>query len=149
MSVISAVSRKCSTLADGSLRIVVEISPVDALAAFQLFCQPETPMALARIQPQAAIKQAQDETIAADKPKRGLLSQWCALRCTEPIFWEFLSKRFIEPVSNEKEAKELIYRVCVIKSRAELDTNNAAAATFHNLIREKYAEYLNHNTIVR
>jgi len=129
-------------MSDNSLRILVEVPELEANAAFELFGKRGSPLALARLMPETAIKQAQNETIAEDKPKRGLLSQWSALRCTEPIFWQFLSKRFIEPVSNEKEAKELIYRICVIKSRSELDTNNAAAATFHNLIREKYAEYL-------
>ena len=128
-------------MSDNSLRILVEVPELEANAAFELFGKRGSPLALARLMPETAIKQAQNETIAEDKPKRGLLSQWCALRCTEPIFWQFLSTRFIEPVSNEKEAKELIYRVCVIKSRAELDTNKAAAATFHNLVREPYAKF--------
>lgn len=47
--VIEATSVKCNTLADGTLRITVEIEPFNALAAFTLFRQPGTVMALAAI----------------------------------------------------------------------------------------------------
>lgn len=51
--VIPASSVKCQTLADGTLRIVVEIEPAQALAAFTLFRSPGTPMALAALKVQA------------------------------------------------------------------------------------------------
>jgi len=50
--VIEATSVKCATLVDGTLRITVEIEPMHALAAFTLFRQPGTVMALAAINPE-------------------------------------------------------------------------------------------------
>lgn len=46
---IEATSVNMKTLADGTLRITVEVEPYNALAAFALFRQPGTVMALAAI----------------------------------------------------------------------------------------------------
>lgn len=47
--VIEASSVRCQTLADGTLRMTVEIEPRLALAAFILFRSPGTAMALAAL----------------------------------------------------------------------------------------------------
>lgn len=52
---IEATSVSIKTLVDGSLRLTVEIEPFRALAAFTLFRQPGTVMAL------AALKAPEDE----------------------------------------------------------------------------------------
>jgi hypothetical protein len=54
-TLIEATSVAMKTLADGTLRIVVEVEPYRALDAFALFRAPGTVMAL------AAIKQPKDE----------------------------------------------------------------------------------------
>lgn len=48
-TLIEATSVAMKTLADGTLRITVEVEPYNALAAFTLFRQPGTVMALAAI----------------------------------------------------------------------------------------------------
>jgi hypothetical protein len=48
-NIIEATSVAIKTLADGTLRITVEVEPYNALAAFTLFRQPGTVMALAAI----------------------------------------------------------------------------------------------------
>jgi hypothetical protein len=48
-AVIEATSVSMKTLVDGTLRIVVEVEPNNALDAFALFRQPGTVMALAAI----------------------------------------------------------------------------------------------------
>lgn len=58
------------TLADGTLRITVEIPPGEANDAFALFGRPGVPVALARIDPDAALKQAQNDTIDRDQEDR-------------------------------------------------------------------------------
>jgi hypothetical protein len=50
--IIEATSVSMKTLVDGTLRLVVEIEPIHALAAFTLFRQPGTVIALAAIKPQ-------------------------------------------------------------------------------------------------
>jgi hypothetical protein len=49
-TLIEATSVAMKTLADGTLRIVVEVEPNNALDAFTLFRAPGTVMALAAIQ---------------------------------------------------------------------------------------------------
>lgn len=49
--VIEATSVSMKTLVDGSLRITVEVEPLNALAAFTLFRSPGTVIALAAIKP--------------------------------------------------------------------------------------------------
>jgi hypothetical protein len=49
-ALIEATSVSLKTLADGTLRITVEVEPYNALDAFTLFRQPGTVMALAAIQ---------------------------------------------------------------------------------------------------
>ena len=63
MSVISATSISCRTMADGSLRIVAEVSTIDAQAAFALFGLPGQPMALAALTQEAAKDTAQQAVI--------------------------------------------------------------------------------------
>jgi hypothetical protein len=53
---IEATSVAMKTLADGTLRITVEVEPYAALSAFALFRQPGTVMAL------AALKQPESES---------------------------------------------------------------------------------------
>jgi hypothetical protein len=53
---IEATSVAMKTLADGTLRITVEVEPYAALAAFSLFRQPSTVMAL------AALKQPESDS---------------------------------------------------------------------------------------
>lgn len=59
------------TMADGTMRITIEVEPKAAAAAFALFGLPGVPVALARIEPQAALKQAQNDTIAEAEPSHG------------------------------------------------------------------------------
>lgn len=47
--VIEATSVSMKTLVDGTLRITVEVEPLNALAAFTMFRQPGTVMALAAL----------------------------------------------------------------------------------------------------
>lgn len=158
--VISAVSRKITTLADGSMRIMVEVSATDALAAFELFGQPATPMALAALTQDASIASAQASTIASDKPKGGALSKWAAMRCAESDFQKFIRPIYDKlmggdgsrygDVTPENDfngdcalwARHCILVICDIESRAELDTNEIAKSKFNGIIREPYIEWI-------
>ena len=52
-NVIEGASARISTLADGTLRVTVDIEPRDAQAAFRLFGTPGTAVALAALNSQA------------------------------------------------------------------------------------------------
>lgn len=49
MEAIAAITRTVKTLVDGTLRLTVDIEPVDAVSAFAAFSAPGTPVALAQL----------------------------------------------------------------------------------------------------
>jgi hypothetical protein len=61
------------------------------------------------------------------------LAQVAGTLCTLPAFWTYLG------LSSEAEASEYVRNVCGVKSRAELDTNPAAAQLFHDYVRRPFA----------
>lgn len=144
MDAIEAVSRSVKTLADGTLRLSVDISPIHAQDAFKLFGSPDVPMALARLTVEASKERAQAEMVE-DKPKGGYLSQWLAMRCNEPEFWEFVDNKFYNGaglVDNFDFCDEIVKGWLQIASKTELDNNENAAARFHSEIRQPYAKWL-------
>lgn len=156
MSVISGVSRNVKTLADGTLRISIDISPTEAQEAFALFGAPNVPIALARLTQDASIASAQASIIASDKPKGGALSKWAAMRCGEIDFQKFIRPIYDKYIHEngdvypdndfdgnyESYAKHCILVICDIESRAELDTNDYAKVRFNTIIREPYIEWI-------
>lgn len=149
MSVIEASSIGVRTMADGTLRLTVDIEPRHAQDAFRLFGAPGVPIAL------AALKTAKSEPQREDKPKGGLLSQWAAMRCSEVMFqrwvaetfpavwekWLDKSARSVAPkIDPTIVAANVVRDVCGIESRAELDSDDAAAERFHKLIRGPWSK---------
>ena len=145
MSAIAAVSRNVKTLADGTLRLTIDIEPNNAQEAFKYFGMPDVPMAIARLTQEASIEHAQTETI--NEPKGGAGSQWLAIRCGEPEFWRFLESKTeckdwhgaIEVVS---DADEVVKQYLSITSKKELDNDKAAEKRFHEMIRKPYTDWL-------
>ena len=64
------------------------------------------------------------------------LSKWAALRCADPEFWRWIEfdqrvRRYARlPINDEKAAAECIRDYCEVASRAEFDTDPAAAQRF-------------------
>ena len=121
-------------MADGTLRLTVDIEPRHSQAAFALFGAPGTPMAL------AALKSAKAEPA----PKGGQLAQWVAMRCGEAAFQRWLQDTFPAQWQDAhgdtpaKWAASTVRAVCGIESRAELDNDDAAAVRFHAAIRKPF-----------
>ena len=140
MSAISAAAMTVRTMADGSLRITVEVEPQDAQQAFALFGKPGAPMALAALAVgHAAVQEP-------EKPKGGERAKWCALRCQEPEFQQWLKAAFPLAWSHGigdtdvHRAASVIRAVCLIESRVELDNDKYAAVRFDTLIRMPWME---------
>jgi hypothetical protein len=150
MSAIEAVSRNVKTMADGTLRLTVDISPVHAQDAFSMFGMPDVPLALARLSIQASQAIAQQETIAKEpkEPLTGLALlavQWCQ----EPNFWKWANElNGMEFIRSESQAKDFVTSVCGIESRKELSANTQAAAQFQQEIRAPYMQFLRDAGIV-
>ena len=57
---------RAQTMADGSLRVTVDLSPADAVGAFTAFGSPGSPVALARVKDEVAVEEGRPK---ANKPK--------------------------------------------------------------------------------
>lgn len=82
---ISAAAMRCRTMADGSLRIEVEVEPCDPQRAFAMFGMPGAPMALAALVPgYAAAGEPEPE------PRGGALAKLAGRWCAMPEFLRWL-----------------------------------------------------------
>lgn len=140
MSVIEAASVSLKTMADGTLRIAFDVEPAHAQAAFALFGAPGTPAALAALRTGHAAKS--DAPAAPEKPKGGALARLAGMWCNDAHFHDWLSGPRGFLVEDAEEAAQFIRSECGVESRAELDTNEAAAERFHARIRTPYRDYL-------
>lgn len=140
---IEASSVRVQTMADSTLRLVVDIEPRFANAAFQLFGKAGTPMAIAALKVTKLDPGDMSERYvrnsgngAHDKLKGGPLSQDAARICQTPEFRAFMcggSQMFPE---TEEGAAASMRSYCGIKSRAELDHDARAARLFGALMTQ-------------
>lgn len=142
MSAIEASSVRVNTLADGTLRLTLDIEPRNALAAFTLFGAPGTPLAL------AALRTQPEKPAKLEKPKGPPLhSQWLAMRCGEYEFQCWVHARWsdhgkeIPAMPMADFIAEVVRRVLGVKSRSEIDTDPEAFKRFEDLIRKPWAEH--------
>lgn len=140
MSAIPAASVSLKTMADGTLRVSFDIEPNQAQDAFRLFAAPGTPVAIAALQVgYAAVREP-------DPPKEpvGPLCKWLVMRCAEPEFWRWLESEVNDgnPVTNEKQAGEVVKLFLDIESRKEVDTDEAAEKQFHDFVRVPFQRWL-------
>jgi hypothetical protein len=163
MTAISAAAMRVRTMADGSLRIEVEVEPNDAQEAFAMFGRPGTPMALAALKDGYAsqddknreMREKLDEMPVA---KGGALAKLAGQWCEMPEFHRWLADHFayawrkaaedlnhpsaLRPPEPEEVAAEVIRRHCGIASRAALDHNEQARQQFDGAIRRPFSDHL-------
>lgn len=148
--VIEAASVKVGTMADGTLRITLDIEPMNAQAAFALFGSPGTPIALAALKAGFAAHGlatnpvvAHKEPNVSDKPKGGELAKLAGQWSKDPNFWRWASKTNPPKwdIRTEEEAAAYFYETCEVDSRADLDHDKVAAERFQALIRGPYMRY--------
>jgi len=141
MMAVEASSVRVSTMADGTLRIVCDIEPRHAQAAFALFGSPGTALAIAALVPEH--KRAPDP----EPIKGGEIARWLGIRCGEAEFAQWLadtwSKQFAEAhgSSPREWAASVIRAVCCVESRAEFDNDIEAERRFHKRIREPWVAH--------
>lgn len=139
VAAIMGCTRTVRTTVDGSLVIQFEIEPRHAQKAFALFGAPGTPVAMARIMPEVAQRQAQRDTAAVEKG--GQLCKLAAIFCNSEDFRTWLRLTYDPLPRNAEDAAEIIRRVCKIESRSQLDHDPEAAATFHSTFRLPYSAW--------
>ena len=129
---IEAVSRQCKTMADGTLRITIDVSPIHARDAFGLFGAPDVPMVLGRLV-------MDHERNPEPEMKGGPLAKLAGMWCNDRYFIEWVAS------NTGMEPDEWIKDVCGIQSKRELDHSDDAAARFHICIRKPYSAWLERN----
>jgi hypothetical protein len=154
MSAIEAASVGIKTMADGTLRLTVDVEPANAQAAFSLFGAPGTPMALAALKVgHAAVKEPVPE-----KPKGGELARLAGIWCNDRAFLEWIRPAYdramggngngwgdVGPEDFQNGWKGYtVHALCLlagIESRVELDHDAAAAERFQRLIRGPFMKH--------
>jgi hypothetical protein len=148
MSVIEAAAMRCRTMADGSLRIEVEVEPRNAQAAFALFGAPGRAVALAALKDGAG---AVTEIPVSEKPKGGEWAKLAGMWCADPDFWKWVGSVMhsgrICHVYNECDASVFIREICRIESRAYLDHDSHGLHRFKIAIRDPFVEWMKANGI--
>lgn len=132
MSAISGTRRQYKEMADGTLRVSIDIDPMFKAQFLELFGAIDMPVALAPLQPN--FDQPKEE-----EKKGGPLAKSAAQMCAYPVFIKFMEEKYMG-VGTEEDTAHLIRELCKIKSRSELDHNPEAAKRFHELMRQ-YREW--------
>lgn len=133
---ISGTRRQYKEMADGTIRVSIDVDPRFKKEFLELFPEIDTPVALA---PLALDFEKKEE----DKPKGGPLSKSAAMLCDNPKFQQYCREQHCGGLPNspsEKTDTDMAANVvrghCEIQSRSELDHNPEAAKRFHELMRE-------------
>lgn len=102
------------------------------------------PVALARMAP-SELKQQLQESVEIERKKEPrdwntlLPSNQAALKCNEPMFWQFLNEQVLnhKGVGNSQDAATLVRRMCNVNSRADFDHNDGKRAAWEQI----YSDY--------
>lgn len=97
-------SSSARTMADGSLRITVDLSPMDAIGAFTAFGTPGSAVAIARITNEVAVEESRPK---ADKPVKGPYGEY-AKKLVQSGF--FMSPDVWAAVGTDKDYLEWVKR---------------------------------------
>lgn len=159
MNAVSGTRRAIKELVDGTIRLSVDISPVDRKAFFDLFPDIDMPIALAPLvddfdrQDEPGVVEPDPMT---DRPKGGELAKLAGMLCSDPRFQKWMMRSFScwstaatmaatlggeGGADDEDVAAHAVRLICDIESRAELDHNARAAQLFHEKIRKPWMEF--------
>lgn len=130
MSVISGTRRAMKELADGTIRVQIDIDPIykdQFLAAFRSI---DMPVAIAPLVADFEKPKA---------PKGGPLAKLAGQWCRDPAFHRWLG---MDGPSAVDKAVDVIRARCQVVSRADLDNDHEAAERFHALIRIPFMEFM-------
>lgn len=149
MSAILATSNGYRDMADGTLRLTIDVEPRDAAAALSLFGKRGSPVALARITDEAAVahdQAAQAEAQKAERKPLNLASR-VALTCQEVSFFRFLRSRHAAlwttaewaqegALEDSKTAARAVREFCGVPSRSQIIEGTAAERNWNSLVTD-------------
>ncbi|CAB3730259.1 hypothetical protein LMG22037_05520 [Paraburkholderia phenoliruptrix] len=138
VQVISGTRRAIKEMADGTIRVQIDIDPTCRSAFWSLFPSIDMPVAIAPLVADFERREPEPE-----KPKGGALAKLAGMLCADSEFWKFLTYQFSleEACESDEGAAEVIREVCEIESRSELDWHTDAADRFHAQIRGPWIKW--------
>lgn len=132
---ISGTRRSMREMADGTVRVQIDIDPRFRAQFFEMFGQIDMPIALAPLV-------ADFETKEPEKPKGGPLAKLAGMWCSDQAFWGFIdSQRAGQFCYNATQAADWVRQVCQVESRAELDSVPYARQLFEEFVRGPYMKW--------
>lgn len=141
MSAISGTRRALKEMADGTLRVMIDIDPRFKAQFHELFPNIDTPVALAPL-----VTDFERIEEKPDRPKGGPLAKLAGMFCKDDRFREYFSQHVSDTHEiSEEGAADYIRGVCRVDSRAEIDSNGEASVRFHEYIRLPYMKWLEEN----
>ena len=141
MTAISGTRRAMKEMADGTLRVQIDIDPRFRASFFEMFGQIDMPVAIAPLVADFERNEPEPKP-EPEKPKGGQLAKLAGMWCEEPEFWEFLTHKTGSKISTADGAAASVRHQCSIESRSDLDHNEIASAHFHRYIRQPYMAWL-------
>jgi len=146
-----AMLLRWSETSNGGSTIVLQLVDDGDLAPFKGMTLKKGKIAGQRLQCFLVEIDEQEQPIAPPAPgKGGQLSILAARWCRDPEFQQWINKALAPPfavgldmnLTEDEIATSLLRSVCGIKSRAELDHDDLAAARFEAHIRRPYMDHL-------
>lgn len=84
-----------------------------------------------------------DPRPGARKPPTGPICQWLVMRCKEPEFQQWLTRRVDSPKAlTEAECAEQVRLWCGVKSRSDIDGDPAATKLFKQAIQRPWQAFI-------
>jgi len=130
--VFPASSVKSSTLADGTLRVVIDFEPRYKNEVFRMLSDVGTPLAVARLV-------QEHERDPEPEIKGGALAKLAGMWVRDTFFIEWCKSM------GHTDPDKFIKDTCAIDSKKMLDNEGWAAEVFHEAIRKPFAEWLKRN----
>lgn len=139
---LEAMLLRWSETSNGGATIVLQLCDVADLEAFKMMTLAKGKIAGQRLSI-VYVEIGDDEKPKPLPEKGGPLSILAARWCQDPEFQLWLAKDFIvdEELPIEEAAAVIVRDICNVKSRRELDHNDAAAHNFHEYFRRPFIAY--------
>lgn len=146
---ISGTRRAIRELADGTIRVQIDIDPRFRKEFFELFAQIDMPVAIAPLK-----RDFEEQTKEAERPKGGELAKLAGMLCLKPEFQEFLRFTYSEEWNKAYAAFRLfgagdrfhdiaaqsLRKILGIESRSQIDANQDVTERFH-IIRNAFLDF--------
>lgn len=144
---ISGTRRAMKEMSDGTLRVQIDIDPRFRAQFFEMFGQIDMPVAIAPLVADFEKREPEPE-----KPKGGALATLAGRLCADPRFHDFCAETYgvaWRIGHADEDIATWVREQCAIESRAELDHDEGAAASFHRVIRGPWQKYCQQKGITK